>query len=47
MEVKKEYSNLNDLYDELLAKELIKYNISNLFNILKNKEKIIKPQIFY
>ena len=47
MEVDKEYSNSNGLYDELLSKELLKYNISNLFNILKSKIIIIKSQIFY
>jgi hypothetical protein len=47
MEVDKEYCNSNDLYDELLSKELLKYNISNLFNILKSKIMMIKSQIFY
>lgn len=47
MEIDKEYSNSNNLYDELLSKELLKYNISNLFNILKSKIIIIKSQIFY
>ena len=47
MEVDKEFSNSNDLYDKLLSKELLKYNISNLFNILKRKVMIIKSQIFY
>ena len=47
MEMDKEFSNSNGLYDELLSKELLKYNISNLFNILKSKIIIIKSQIFY
>ena len=47
MEIDKEYSNSNGIYDELLSKELLKYNISNLFNILKSKIIIIKSQIFY
>lgn len=47
MEIDKEYSSSNALYDELLSKELLKYNISNLFSILKSKIIIIKSQIFY
>ena len=47
MEIDKEYSNSNGIYDELLSKELLKYYISNLFNILKSKIIIIKSQIFY
>ena len=47
MEIDNEYAYSNDIYDTLLSKELLKYNISNLFNILKSKIIIIKSQIFY
>ena len=47
MEIDNEYANSNDLYDTLLSRELLKYNISNLFNILKSKIIIIKSQVFY
>ena len=47
MEIDNEYANSNDIYDTLLSRELLKYNISNLFNILKSKIIIIKSQIFY
>ena len=36
-------NNINDL----LSKELLKYNINNIFNILNNKITIIKSNIFY
>ena len=35
MEIDNEYAYSNDIYDTLLSKELLKYNISNLLNILK------------
>ena len=35
-------NNINDL----LSKELLKYNINNIFNILNNKITIIKSNIF-
>ena len=47
MEIDNEYANSNDIYDTLLSRELLKYNISNLFNILKSKIIIIKSQVFY
>ena len=47
MEIDNEYDNSNEIYDTLLSRELLKYNISNLFNILKNKIIIIKSKIFY
>ena len=47
MEIDNEYANSDDLYDTLLSRELLKYNISNLFNILKSKIIIIKSQVFY
>ena len=47
MEIDNEYANSNDIYDTLLSREFLKYNISNLFNILKSKIIIIKSQIFY
>ena len=47
MKIDNEYSNSNSIYDSLLSKELIKYHLSNLFNILKCKKIIIKSQIFY
>ena len=47
MEIDNEYDNSNEIYDTLLSRELLKYNISNLFNILKSKIIIIKSQIFY
>ena len=46
----KEYSNVNNvnkIYNSFLAKELINYNLSNLFNIIKEKLIIIKTQTFY
>ena len=47
MEIDNEYANSNDIYDTLLSRELLKYNLSNLFNILKSKVIIIKSQVFY
>ena len=47
MEIDNEYANSNDIYDTLLSRELLKYNLSNLFNILKSKIIIIKSQVFY
>ena len=47
MEIDNEYDNSNEIYDTLLSRELLKNNISNLFNILKSKIIIIKSQIFY
>ena len=47
MKIDNEYSNSNSIYDSLLSKELLKYHLSNIFNILKSKTIIIKSQIFY
>ena len=47
MKIDNEYSNSNSIYDSLLSKELIKYHLSNIFNILKAKTIIIKSQTFY
>ena len=41
------YNRNNDYYIDILSKELIKYNISNIINILRNKTIIIKSKIFY
>ena len=46
MKIDDEYSNSNSIYDSLYIKELIKYNLSNIFNILKSKTAIIKYQTF-
>lgn len=40
-------SNPNNYLNELLSKELLKYNIGNIFNILNNKISIIKSNVFY
>ena len=37
----------NDYYLDLLSKELLKYNLGNMFNILNNKKIIIQSNIFY
>jgi hypothetical protein len=37
----------NNYYIDLLSKELLKYNLGNLFNILNDKKAIIKSNIFY
>ena len=47
MKIDNEYSNSNMIYDNFLSKELLKYHLSDLFNILKSKIIIIKSQIFY
>ena len=47
MEMDSEYQNSNYFYDSLLSKELIKYHLSNIFNILKSKIIIINSQTFY
>ena len=47
MEIDNEYQNYNNFYDSLLSKELLKYHISNIFNILKSKIAIINSQTFY
>ena len=39
--------NNNDYYLDLLSKELLKYNLSNIFNILNDKKTIIQTSIFY
>ena len=39
--------NNNDYYLDLLSKELLKYNLSNIFNILNDKKTIIQLSIFY
>ena len=40
-------NNANNNLSELLSKELIKYNLGNIFNILNNKKSIIKSRVFY
>ena len=40
-------NNTNNNLSELLSKELIKYNLGNIFNILNNKKSIIKSRVFY
>ncbi len=45
MKIDNEYSS--NIYDSLLTKELIKYNLGNIFNIVKRKQISIKTQIFY
>ena len=40
-------NNANNNLSELLSKELIKYNIGNIFNILNNKKSILKSRVFY
>ena len=40
-------SNEDNGYMELLIKELLKYNLGNLFNILNDKKTIIKSNTFY
>ena len=41
-------NNINeDYYMDLLSKELLKYNLCNLFNILNEKKTIIKSILFY
>ena len=37
----------NNYYMDLLSKELLKYNLGNLFNILNDKKAIIQSNIFY
>ena len=37
----------NDYYLDLLSKELLKYNLGNMFNILNNKKLFIQSNIFY
>ena len=39
--------NDNNNIKDLLSKELLKYNLNNIFNILTNKIAIIKSNIFY
>ena len=41
------YENSDNYYYSLLSKELLKYNLSNLFNILKSKIIIINSKTFY
>ena len=45
MKIDNEYSS--NIYDSLFTKELIKYNLSNIFNIVKRKQMSIKTQIYY
>ena len=45
MKIDNEYSS--NIYDSLLTKELIKYNLSNIFNIVKRKQMSIQTQIYY
>ena len=42
-----QYNNSDNNYYSLLSKELLKYHLSNLFNILKSKITIINIQTFY
>ena len=47
MKINFQYQNLDNYYYTLLSKELLKYHLSNLFNILKTKIIIINTQTFY
>ncbi len=47
MKIDNEYSNSNNLYDNLYTTELIKYNLSNLFNIIKKRIKTLNLHTFY
>ena len=54
LEEESNYQNINNpniissnFYMDLLTKELLKYNLGNLFNILNDKKAIIKSNIFY
>ena len=47
MKINIQYQNSDNYYYSLLSKELLKYNLSNLFNILKSKIIIINAQTFY
>ena len=47
MKIDNEYLNSNNIYGSLLSKELVKYHLSNIFNIIKNKTIILKTQTFY
>ena len=47
MEIETDYQNYNNFYDSLLSKELLKYHISNIFNIIKSKRIIINMYTFY
>ena len=40
-------SNFNNSYEVFLTKELLNYNLRNIFNIINNKIIIIKTKIFY
>ena len=46
MKIDNEYSNSNSIYDSIYIKELLKFNLSNIFNILCSKAIIIKYQAF-
>jgi hypothetical protein len=47
MKIDNEYLNSNNIYDTLLSKELVKYHLSNVFNIINTKTIILKTQTFY
>ena len=54
LEEESNYQNINisndinyNYYMDLLSKELLKYNLGNLFNILNDKKTIIQSNIFY
>ena len=47
IEVNYEYNNINTFYDNLLSKELIKYHLTNIFNIIKSKIVIKYFQVFH
>ena len=47
IEVNYEYNNINTFYDTLLSKELIKYHLTNIFNIIKSKIVIKYFQVFH
>ena len=47
LELKNEYNNFNAFYDTQLSKELIKYHLANLFNIIKSKIIIKYSQVFH
>ena len=49
LEIDNNYQNLesNNCLEDLLSKELVKYNLGNIFNIINNKLAIIKTNVFY
>ena len=47
MKMDNEYLNSNNIYDNLLSMELLKFHLSNVFNIIKRKSIIINAKTFY